>query len=89
MDIWRQVATGDSPFMPVIDLTRPRLRVGRGDVLTLHTEVKEEYPSARLALRDLIGRAQERDISAYIYVNNRLEGNAIQTIDGIVSRTDL
>ena len=54
-----------------------------------YTEVKEEYPSARQALRDLIDRAQERGISAYIHVNNRLEGNAIQTIDGVVSRTDL
>ena len=54
-----------------------------------YTEVKEQYPSARQALRDLIDRAQERDISAYIHVNNRLEGNAIPTIEGIVSRTDL
>ena len=54
-----------------------------------YTEVKEEYPSACQALRDLIRHSQERDISAYIHVNNRLEGNAIQTIDGVVSLTDL
>jgi hypothetical protein len=52
-------------------------------------EVKEEYPSARQALRDLIHCAREREISAYIYINNRLEGNAIQTVEGIVSRTDI
>jgi hypothetical protein len=43
----------------------------------------------RQALRDLFCRSLERDIAAYIHVNNRLEGNAIQTIDGVVSRTDL
>jgi hypothetical protein len=59
------------------------------EMFSPYTQVKEEYPSARQALRDLICRSQERDISAYIHVNNRLEGNAIQTIEGVVSRTDL
>lgn len=49
-----------------------------------YNEVKEEYPSARQALRDLIGRAAERKIEAYIHVNNRLEGNAIETIAAVV-----
>jgi hypothetical protein len=54
-----------------------------------YTEVKEEYPSARQAMRDLIEHSRERDISAFVHVNNRLEGNAIQTIEGVMSRIDL
>jgi hypothetical protein len=49
-----------------------------------YTEVKEEYPSGRQALRDLISKASERKIEAYFHVNNRLEGNAVQTIAGVV-----
>jgi len=49
-----------------------------------YTEVKEEYPSGRQALRDLIRIAAERKMEAYIHVNNRLEGNAIETIFAVV-----
>jgi uncharacterized protein YecE (DUF72 family) len=48
-----------------------------------YNEVKEEYPSGRRALRDLISKAAERKIEAYIHVNNRLEGNAIETIAAV------
>jgi hypothetical protein len=49
-----------------------------------YREVKEEYPSGRKALRDLVARAQREKRTAYIHVNNRFEGNAIETIDGIL-----
>ena len=79
-----------APFTAARALLRPGRAYGQAvEMFSPYTEVKEQYPSARQALRDLIDRAQERDISAYIHVNNRLEGNAIQTIEGIVSRTDL
>ena len=90
----RQQLLIDEAFTAPFTTARALLRPGRAydqavEMFSPYTEVKEEYPSARQALRDLIDRAQERDISAYIHVNNRLEGNAIQTIDGVVSRTDL
>jgi uncharacterized protein YecE (DUF72 family) len=90
----RQQVLIDEAFTAPFTAARALLRPGRAytqavEMFSPYTQVKEEYPSARQALRDLICRSQERDISAYIHVNNRLEGNAIQTIDGVVSRTDL
>lgn len=90
----RQQLLIDDAFTAPFTAARALLRPGRDyahavEMFSPYTQVKEEYPSARQALRDLICRSQERDISAYIHVNNRLEGNAIQTIEGVVSRTDL
>jgi len=90
----RQQLLIDEAFTAPFTTARALLRPGRAyeqavEMFSPYTQVKEEYPSARQALRDLINRSQERNIAAYIHVNNRLEGNAIQTIDGVVSRTDL
>ena len=47
-----------------------------------YDSIKEEYPEARVAGRALIaeGQAAEPKRWTFIYVNNRLEGNAIATI---------
>jgi hypothetical protein len=50
-----------------------------------YTEIKEEYPSARQALATLIDRCLRLDIAAYMHINNRLEGNAVHTIAGILA----
>lgn len=79
-----------APFTSVRALLRPgRPYEHAVEMFSPYTRVKEEYPSARQAIKDLIERSRERDISAYIHVNNRLEGNAIQTIEGVLSRIDL
>lgn len=49
-----------------------------------YREIQDPNPEARRALRDLIARARERHEPSYIFVNNRLEGNAPQTIEAIV-----
>jgi uncharacterized protein YecE (DUF72 family) len=49
-----------------------------------YREVQDANPATRQALRDLISRAKKRNEPAYIFVNNRLEGNAPQTIEAIV-----
>jgi uncharacterized protein YecE (DUF72 family) len=49
-----------------------------------YTEVKDPNPEARQALRNLISHAREGHQPSYIFVNNRLEGNAPQTIEAIV-----
>jgi uncharacterized protein YecE (DUF72 family) len=46
--------------------------------------VREENPEARVALRALIGRMREERRSAYVFVNNRLEGNTPDTIRAVV-----
>jgi uncharacterized protein YecE (DUF72 family) len=49
-----------------------------------YQQVQDPNPDARQALRNLISRARERNQPSYIFVNNRLEGNAPQTIEAIV-----
>jgi uncharacterized protein YecE (DUF72 family) len=48
-----------------------------------YKEVQDPNPEARQALRHLIAHARERHQPSYIFVNNRLEGNAPQTIEAI------
>ncbi len=48
-----------------------------------YREIQEPAPSARDAMRKLIGRARKEREEAFIFVNNRLEGNAPGTIEAI------
>ena len=50
-----------------------------------YREVQEANPGARDAIRTIIKQARERNQPSYIFVNNRLEGNAPQTIESIIS----
>jgi len=49
-----------------------------------YTGIQDPNPAARAALREIIEQARETRRKAYIYVNNRLEGNAPSTIMAIV-----
>jgi uncharacterized protein YecE (DUF72 family) len=49
-----------------------------------YREVQDPNPEGRAALRGLIARARERHEPSYIFVNNRFEGNAPQTIEAIL-----
>jgi len=53
-----------------------------------YDKVKEPYPDARAAGVALIaeGKAAGPDRKTFIYVNNRLEGNALETIDAMLER---
>ena len=51
---------------------------------TPYSEIKDPNPETREALKLLIGRARERHEPSYIFVNNRLEGNAPATIEAII-----
>jgi uncharacterized protein YecE (DUF72 family) len=48
-----------------------------------YSQVQDPNPEARDALRLLIAHARERHQPSYIFVNNRLEGNAPETIEAI------
>jgi uncharacterized protein YecE (DUF72 family) len=68
-------------------VTRALLRRGRPyeeavAKFTPYKEVQDPNPEVRQALRSLISR--KRNEPSYIFVNNRLEGNAPQTIEAIV-----
>jgi uncharacterized protein YecE (DUF72 family) len=51
-----------------------------------YRQVLEPNHEVRQALKALIGRARDRAEPSYIFVNNRLEGNAPQSIEAIIDR---
>ncbi len=48
-----------------------------------YNKIGDENPEARNALRDWIRRMREERRTSYIFVNNRLEGNAPETIRAV------
>jgi hypothetical protein len=48
-----------------------------------YEKVQDENPATRAALRQVIRDAIDRRMPAYIFVNNRLEGNAPGTIESL------
>ena len=50
---------------------------------TPYARVQDPNPETRDALRLLIAHARQRHEPSYIFVNNRLEGNAPETIEAI------
>jgi hypothetical protein len=69
---------------------RALLRRGRAyeDAVRLfapYDRVQDPNPGAREALRELIRRARRNGQLAFLFVNNRLEGNAVETIRAVVS----
>lgn len=66
-------------------VSRALLRRGRPyeravELFSPYAAVQDPNPEAREALRALIQKARQQRMEAYIYVNNRLEGNAPGTI---------
>jgi len=55
-----------------------------------YDKVKEPYPEARETGKGLIAEGKEAapDRNTFIYVNNRLEGNALETIGAMISDAD-
>lgn len=75
-------------FTTDFTVVRALLRRGRPyeqavETFSPYKEIKDVNPGAREAMRAVINRARERNEPSYIFVNNRLEGNAPQTIDAI------
>jgi hypothetical protein len=50
-----------------------------------YREVQEPNQEVRNALRNLLIRSKHRAEETYIFVNNRLEGNAPGTIEAVVA----
>ena len=83
-ELHRQIAIPDSvtaDFMVCRALLR-RGRVYEDAVATFapYTEVKDPNPEARESMRALIAKSREERKSLFLFVNNRLEGNAPMTI---------
>jgi uncharacterized protein YecE (DUF72 family) len=76
-------------FTADFTVTRALLRKGRPyeDAVAKfspYKQVTDPNPSVRQAIRDLMVRAKQRHEPSYIFVNNRLEGNAPQTIEAVI-----
>ncbi len=76
-------------FTTDFTLTRALLKRGRAyekavKLFEPYDRIQDPDPKARQAMRALIRRAIERREPAYIFVNNRLEGNAPATIEAVV-----
>lgn len=70
-------------------VTRALLSVGRPyeDAVRLfspYAEIRDENPQVRDTIREMIQRARIARNEAYVYVNNRFEGNAPATIKGLI-----
>ena len=73
-----------------LTVVRALLRHGRAyeeavRMFSPYEQVQDPNPQTREALRATISRARERAEPAYIFVNNRLEGNAPGTIEAITA----
>lgn len=79
-----QMAIPDS-FTADFLVSRALLRQGRSyeeavQLFSPYTEVKDPNPEVRRSLRDMVRIAQDKQTTAFLFVNNRLEGNAPSTI---------
>jgi uncharacterized protein YecE (DUF72 family) len=87
-EMGRQIAIPDS-LTADFTVGRALLRTGRSyeDAVAMfspYAEIKDPNPETREALRVLIERSREEQRMAFLFVNNRLEGNAPATIISIV-----
>ena len=88
-ELQEQIRLPDA-FTADYTVTRALLRRGRAyeeavQSFSPYDRVQDENPGARASLRELIRQAREKRHTAYIFVNNRLEGNAPVTIESIVN----
>ncbi|MCL4401064.1 MAG: DUF72 domain-containing protein [Acidobacteria bacterium] len=87
-ELQRQMAMPESVTADFV-VSRALLRYGRPyedavKAFSPYTEVRDPNPEARDALRVLVNRSREERRLAFIFVNNRLEGNAPATIISLV-----
>jgi uncharacterized protein YecE (DUF72 family) len=83
-ELRQQMALPDSITAEFV-VSRALLRHGRSyeeavKLLSPYTEVRDPNPEVRTSLRDLIQIARDRRMVAFLFVNNRLEGNAPATM---------
>jgi len=87
-ELRHQIAIPDSTTAD-FQVCRALLRQGRVyeeavDAFGPYREVQDPNPEARESMRVLIGRARENKQFLFLFVNNRLEGNAPSTILSLV-----
>jgi uncharacterized protein YecE (DUF72 family) len=86
--ISRQMKVANT-FTADFTVARALLRFGRKyeravKLFSPYQTIQEPNPEVREALRNLLTRAKQRAEPTYIFVNNRLEGNAPATIEAVI-----
>jgi uncharacterized protein YecE (DUF72 family) len=84
----------DEAFTADFTVTRALLRRGRQyenavNLFEPYDRIQDPNEETRDALRELIRRSLHRKQPAFIFVNNRLEGNAPSTIEAVVEEIEL
>jgi uncharacterized protein YecE (DUF72 family) len=84
----RQVQIAEA-YTADFTVVRALLRTGRPyeravKMFTPYDHIQDPNPPARQAMRQMVERARKRREPAYLFINNRLEGNAPITIDSVV-----
>jgi uncharacterized protein YecE (DUF72 family) len=54
------------------------------ELFSPYERIKEVYPEGREALRRLIERCRQQKLALFAFVNNRFEGNAVETIEAVL-----
>jgi uncharacterized protein YecE (DUF72 family) len=89
MPVLREQVEMPGAFTADFTVVRGLLRFGRPyekavERFSPYREVQDPNPEVRESIRDIIARNKLRREEAYIYVNNRLEGNAPGTIEAVI-----
>ena len=84
----RQISM-ESAWTAPFTVVRALLRNGRPyetavKLFSPYEQVQDVNPRAREAMREVISRARQKRQAAYLFINNRLEGNAPKSIDAVV-----
>jgi uncharacterized protein YecE (DUF72 family) len=92
MPLLREQIAITSAFTADFAVARAQVRAGRAYEAAVaqfapYNRIQDENPEERQALRDLIRRMQEERRAAYIFVNNRFEGNSPETIRALIDET--
>lgn len=81
----------DGAFTADFTVTRALLAKGRQyeqavEAFEPYDRLQDENPAAREALVEIARRSMSRRLLAFLYINNRLEGNAPTTIEAVADR---
>jgi uncharacterized protein YecE (DUF72 family) len=84
----RQIEVAEA-YTADFTVVRGLLRTGRKyeeavQMFAPYERIQDENPKARQAMRSVIQRARKRREPAYLFINNRLEGNAPVTIQAVL-----
>ena len=88
--LYKQIQIAEA-FTASFTVVRALLRAGRSyeqavEAFAPYDRIQDENPKTREAIKEFIKRARRKREPAYLFINNRLEGNAPMTIKAILEQ---